>query len=30
MSTNFYWDGHEDSEEIEHHIGLRSGAGLYC
>lgn len=32
MSTNYYWkeERHEQEENIQQHIGKRSGAGLYC
>lgn len=30
MGTNFYWKGYEHSDDIKHHLGKRSGAGLYC
>lgn len=30
MGTNFYWADAEESDDIQVHIGKRSGAGLYC
>jgi hypothetical protein len=30
MGTNFYWLGHQHEYGIQHHIGKRSAAGLYC